>query len=38
MNCEGVVCGIADFLVVSLATNWTNRDLVGLAFRDAAAA
>ena len=35
MTCEGVVCGIADILVATLATTQTNRDLFGLAFRDA---
>jgi len=38
MTCEGVVCGIADVLLATLATTPRDGDLVGLAFRDAALA
>ncbi|MFN7873677.1 MAG: hypothetical protein ACK5PB_00050 [Pirellula sp.] len=37
MTCEGVVCGIADILVATLATTTGDRELDDHAFRDVTA-
>jgi hypothetical protein len=34
MTCEGVVCGIADVLVATLATTTGDRELDGHSFKD----